>query len=330
MHASSIRPLLVAYLVTSYQTSEQLWRLVSALKRGDPDSAVVISQDSSCVTLDPGIFSGLRDVHVLNSDEPIVWGDITQETSRWLSFRWILENLDVDWVMVLSGQDYPIAPLPHFHDRLRNTDADAIICGERIDHSATPEQLHEWTLRYLFHYRRLPSTGAENRLPERWRRSLTRARRLCYGAFNRVQPWLFIYALPVSIRQATRIGQRAKHSPFSGAFPCWHHEPWYALSSTALRRVVEYLDENPSFVHHYARTIVPVESATGTIIFNHPELKVDNSVLHAIRWSNPLSGRPDEFGIQDLAFLRSSDAMFARKFPSDSGALFDELDKDIF
>jgi hypothetical protein len=326
--ASSIRPLLVAYLVTSYQPSDQLRPLVSALKRGDPDSAVVICQDSSSVPLDQNDFSDFSNVHVVHSVQPVVWGDISQETSRWLAFRWILENLSVDWVMVLSGQDYPIARLSEFHDRLRSTHADAIIHGQRIDESAIPEEQHVWTRRYLFRYHPLPSLGIEQRLPESWRRPLTRVRRVGFGVCNRLQPWYFFYSLPVSIPQASRVGRRAKYTPFDTSFPCWHHEPWYALSRTALVRVMAYLDENPGFVAHYARTIIPVESATGTVIFNDPGLIVDNVALHAIRWSNPLSGRPDELTIHDIEYLRASRALFARKFPSDSGALLDELDKD--
>jgi hypothetical protein len=65
-------------------------------------------------------------------------------------------------------------------------------------------------------------------------------------------------------------------------------------------------------------------------VFNDPQLKVADVNLHAIRWTNPGSGRPDVFGRADLDFLRSSSAVFARKFDQGSADLLDELDKIVF
>ena len=52
----------------------------------------------------------MPDIHVMTSDSPIIWGNIDLETVRGRVFRWTLENLDFDWLIMLSERDYPIAP----------------------------------------------------------------------------------------------------------------------------------------------------------------------------------------------------------------------------
>jgi hypothetical protein len=320
----------ITYLITSYQSPEQLCRLVGALKRGDPSSSIVIEHDSIRSPLDPSVFRAFSGVHVLIVGKPVVWGGISQESSRWRAFRWILEHLETDWVMVLSGQDYPIAPLPRFRERLQRTTADAIIHGEQV--TAMPEgQLRdECRSRYLLQYRQLPSFGLERRIPARWRSPLARLRRVIFSKLNSLQPWFLVYSTPAELGFASRVGREPRLPYFSDDFPCWYHDSWYALSRRAVEHVVTYLDNHPDFVAYYARTVIPVESATGTIVFNDPVLTVEDDRLHAIRWSDPISGHPDLLTIDDLPFLRTSSASFARKFAGDSDALFLELDSAIF
>ena len=83
-------------------------------------------------------------------------------------------------------------------------------------------------------------------------------------------------------------------------------------------------------IRYYSRTVIPVESVTGTIVFNDPDLEVTNVALHEIRWTNPDSGHPDVFRLEDLHVLRSSNAIFARKFDYENNDILDELDKMIF
>ena len=75
----------------------------------------------------------MPDIHVMTSDSPIIWGDIELETVRERVFRWTLENLDFDWLIMLSEQDYPIAPLRNPENRLATSDADSIVGGVTVE-----------------------------------------------------------------------------------------------------------------------------------------------------------------------------------------------------
>lgn len=96
-----------------------------------------------------------------------------------------------------------------------------------------------------------------------------------------------------------------------------------------MQHVVDYVDRHPEFVRYYIRTVIPLESATATILFNDKNILVENTPLHAIRWSDPQSGRPDVFSSRDLEYLRSSDALFARKFGAHDTDVLDQLDSVI-
>jgi hypothetical protein len=96
-----------------------------------------------------------------------------------------------------------------------------------------------------------------------------------------------------------------------------------------MEHIVEFIRAHPEIAHCYEHTVIPVESATGTIVFNALDLKGANCSLHSSRWSNPSSGHPDTLGPRDLNFLRSVDGIFARKFDAGSAALMDELDRVV-
>lgn len=315
----------IAFFITSYGSGDQLLRLVKTLRAAEPESPVIIHHDSFQRELSPSLFNALSDIHFFSSEEPIGWGDMTLEAARWRVFRWILNHLDVDWIMLLSEQDYPVAPLPVLRRRLSDTTADAIIAGERIDKICDEGLRHECDLRYMYRYYSVPNLGIERRLPLNWQTRLARLRGLLLTAVTRYQRWLSFYRLPAGMR----IGFRQRRTPFSDNFPCWKNDCWFALSRNAMQHVVNYIDRNPGFGRYYRRTIIPLESATATILFNAANMEIENEALHAIRWTDPQSGRPDIFTSADFEYLISSGAAFARKFGSEDIAVLEQLDSVI-
>jgi hypothetical protein len=327
-HDPSGDDLRIAFFVSAYRSSAQLTRLLHTLRRAEPTAPIVV-HDSFDSPLNPSMFDALADVHVLRSEWPIVWGDMSLEASRWEVFRWVLRNLDVDWLMLLSEQDYPIAPLARLRARLASSDADAVMFGSRIDALPSDGLRIECTRRYLYRYYSLPSLGIEHRLPSLPRRIAARLRRHIYATLNRL-PRVLVYQTPRALGLPTRIGIMARKTPFDADFPCWFTDCWYALSRKALEHVISYVDSHPEVIRYYTRTVIPLESATGSIVFNDPELTVANYSLHTIRFSSPTSGRPDIFDGTDLEFLTSSGGAFARKFDAANTRLLDELDKAVF
>jgi hypothetical protein len=123
----------IAYFITPYQSVEQLLRPMKILRRAQPGAPIVVHLDVFRTPFDSSLFAGIPDIHVMTSDSPIIWGDIELETVRGRVFLWTLENLDFDWLIMLSEQNYPIAPLRNLENRLATSDADAIVGGVTVE-----------------------------------------------------------------------------------------------------------------------------------------------------------------------------------------------------
>lgn len=316
----------IAYFISSYGDGRQLLRLVRTIRRAEPRSPIVVHHDEfGRAPLDRTPFTALG-VTIIPGVERIRWGDLSLESARWRVFRWILAELDVDWVMLLSEQDYPIAPFRAFRERLATSGADAIIAATRVDRVADPAERQDAGDRYYYEYRFVPGP---DRLPSAVRGLVAPARRVAIGVLRHSFLLNFYRGVP-NLGMPDRIGVRVKRRVYPPGFPCWVNDCWFPISTTAIRAVLDHLDTDPEYVRHHERTVIPLESATATILFNHPGLRVENAALHAIRWSDRVSGRPDVLTLADLPFLDASGALFTRKVDLRHTDLLDALDARVF
>jgi hypothetical protein len=323
-------PMRLAYYITSYGDGAQLLHLVRTLRAGDPGAEIVVQHDE---THHPVVREPLEElgVHVLLSPERIGWGDITLERARWRAFEWILDELDVDWVMLLSEQDHPTSPLGVFHEQLGAAGAagtNAIMVSWPIDEVPEAELRAELDQRYRFRWYALPGLGLLERLP---RPVAAATERFLGGLSHR----LLVLRSPVrlappmpTVGVPTRIGFRAVRTPFTRDEPCWFNSCWFALDRRAMRSVVDRVRNDPDFARYFERTLIPVESVTPTILGNDPSIHVEHVSTHTINWSDHRSGRPDVFTIEDVPMLLAAPQPFARKFSSDPLVL-DAVDEHV-
>jgi hypothetical protein len=313
----------LAYFITSYGDGVQLLRLVRVLRAGDPAAEIVVQHDETHHALDRGPLDALG-VHVLLSPETIGWGDITLDRARWRVFGWILEHLDVDWVMMLSEQDHPTAPLGVLRDRLSaaaSNGADVVMESWRLDDIPDPEIRVEAEQRYRFRWYALPTAGIARRLPRPLATLVGRAAGvLVHRLRKHGMPVRLALAMP-AVGVPARIAFRALRTPFDRDHPCWHNSCWFALDRRAMQAVVTRVEADPALVHYYERTVIPVESMVATILGNDPSIRVEHESLHTIRWSDHRSGRPDVFTVEDVPMLVAAPHPFARKFGADPRVL---------
>jgi hypothetical protein len=302
----------VAYLVMNHRPAEQLCRLLKSLRRQQPDSPIVVHHDRFSATLDRALLDEIGGVVIRTSDHPIDWGAYSLLEAHWRTLAWMLTELQWDWVITLSGQDYPIKPLGNLEAMLSSTSADAFFEAEPIDQIEDPTLRAEKEHRYLYHYRQFPSLGLQGMLPDAAQRRLRRAARFTADAFNRAQPFAYIYKFPELLPY--RIGTRARETPFSASFRCWQGSPWFTLNARAAETIIRYLRDHPSYSSYFRRVVIADEAATATIVCNDPLLNVELRNLHHISWSNYRSGHPDVLRIDHLDSLLRSDKFFARKF----------------
>jgi Core-2/I-Branching enzyme len=310
----------VVYLIATHVNPEQIIRLVRTLHAGSPTSRVVLHHDYDSCYLDADAFSGLERVH-LTDHVPIQWGKFSQVEMTLRSIQWALDRYEFDWLVFLSGQDYPIQPLSAIEDFLDRTTYDGFL-------QATPVEDLPWGIgrgRYLFRYYRalwLPRVPGMRKPLERRKSKFER----------RLEPPRLNLYLG---RRRLRIGVRPRSSPFDGAFHCYAGSSWWTLSRRCVEYVCRFTQENPRLSKHYRRTLVASdESFFATVLLNNDSLDIcSDDNLRFISWTvSDLArrGHPDLLTAGDYERIIGSRKQFARKFDqAKDSRILDLLDAHI-
>jgi hypothetical protein len=317
----------VAFLIINHRDPAQLMRLVATLRLELPEAPIVVHNDKFRTHIAGSALDPIGNAYLLTSDEPIWWGDFSLVDAFWRSMAWMIENIEFDWLILLSAQDYPIKPFANLGDYLAATGADVLLRATPISQLSNREERRNKHRRYLYQYRPAATDRKTDEMPSHLRRWLRRHTGLFADILNNVQPCLQISKL--SDQVPWRIGLRACSTPFTRYEPCWSGSMWISLSRRAAEFVVTSARERPDYVEYYRRTVVPDESATATLVCNAPELRIKPHDIHHVRWTHSQKGHPDVFVAADLSELLAAPEheYFARKFDVARDAeILDELD----
>jgi hypothetical protein len=315
----------IAFLILNHRGPAQLTRLLITLRSQLPDAPIVVHHDISHEELPTALPESIDNVHLLASGKPVAWGDYSMIDIYHWSLKWMLKHIQFDWVILLSAQDYPIKPLSGLADDLARNGADVVLRALPINQLARSVDRRDVRRRYLYQYH---STTHRSWVPNDLRRAFRRRMGPLIDVLNIIQPFFKIYRLPDPMPY--KFGRRARDVPFGMNSPCWYGSMWFSMRRRAVESVMDYMSDHPDFVDYYRRTIIPDESMLATIVFNSPNLRVENRDVHYTRWTRWQSGHPDTFVLDDLPELFAAPQYFARKFDigTDSSVL-DRLDEFI-
>ena len=310
----------VTYVVLAHSRAQQLLRLVRVLRDESPSSSVIIHWDRNAPALDVAAFERLGSVFFVEDPVHPEWGGFGVVAALLRSMRTAEAVTRFDWLVALSGQDYPISPLHRIEAQLAAAGSDAFIDAGRIASGRLAfrwRQTPETRLgrRYYFRYTLLPAPGGV--LPRRLRGALLRAAFL----IDEHQPFVSLWPMPAGV--PWRLGLRRVRTPFSREWPCRVGSAWFALSRRAVERVLEQAGKDRRLVGYYRRTIIPDESFFQTIVRGDPTLAVipDNRRFEVWEDSDsPL--HPDTLTVASLEAVLSCGKHFARKFD-------EQLDSDV-
>ncbi|HYZ12825.1 MAG TPA: beta-1,6-N-acetylglucosaminyltransferase [Actinomycetota bacterium] len=313
----------IAFLVCSHTNPDQVARLVRLLSAHDGASSVVVDHSEYDSHLDRGRLARLPGVRILDRRHPVEWGDFSFIDIILGDVRWVMDNVDFDWLIVLSGQDYAIRPLPDIEAFLASTPYDGFVSGSPVE-SLKPRSAREARRRYYYRYFRVP--GLPSVIARRlhaWASASGRTDALS----KRLTP-VTVKALPDG--SVVYVGFRRIRTPFTPAFPCYRGGFWITLSAKAVAAVDRFVQENPKYVRYYRRTRVPDESFFNTILLNDPTLNICRDDRRYVRFPPHRSPRPDVLSIEDLEPMLASGKDFARKFDTRiDGAILDALDERV-
>jgi hypothetical protein len=298
----------VAYLITTHRLPQQVTRLVRVLRRGSPDAEIAIHHDRRSTPLDEAPLRALG-VEMMEPSLAVMWGTVSYLEAQLLLLEWLKER-SFDWAVMISGQDYPVAPVAEIERRLADADADAFI--EAIPCPlATGQLIDEFALRYHFH----------------WWRVLARLNARPVRAAGARSGRVWVRSTP---KNGTWLGVRARRTPFSVDFPCYRGSDWFALSRAAVATVLEPSARRAELMRHYRRTLLPSESFFQTVLANDERMRISGDTRRYTRWDEPNATGPAVLERRDLDAALSSGADFARKFDEDlDSSVLDEIDRRV-
>ncbi len=295
----------VAYLVTSYVLPDQVLRLVATLRAGSADAPIAVHHDDRRCRIDASALDALGVLRI-EPASPVAWGEASQLRMVLRCLQWLLRSAEFDWVVLLSGQDYPIRPVAEIEHSLSEARVDAFIETLPVQGpSLRSREVDEFARRYHYRWHRLPAAPSP----------VTRAA-------SRARPLVQLRRMP----SGTWVGVPALSSPFGPDLVCHRGGDWFTLARRAVEAVDRFAHARADVVRHYGRTLIPTESFVHTVLANDRSLRLSGDTRRFTRWESE-APRPRVLTAKDLPDLLASGFDFARKFdPAVDCAVLDALD----
>lgn len=287
----------VCYLIQSHCGAKQIARLVRVIGAASPGALVVVAHDDTGCALSSDELPCAAERHLLAVRGPLRRGYLSMLAPYLQVVGWLRsQGLPYDWLVYLSGQDYPTLPLADSEAQLAAADCDGFVrYWNAFDGQGPWRRRHQGVHRYGFQYRDAPA----------WTRGLVRILRAGNGWQRLVH---------VHLTYGLRVGLRARRTPFTTDFPCYAGWQWTTLRRTCAEQVVDQLARDASLVAYYERTICPDESLVQTVLLRAGGVRLVNDNLRYADNANARDGRPRLLGAADFARITSGAYHFARKF----------------
>jgi hypothetical protein len=310
----------VLYFIQTYRNLPQISRLVRTIKRSSPQSIVLVSHNKSGFAIGADTFADLSDVHVLHVTN-MARGDFSILREYLAGLSWAVESgLPFDWVVNMTGQCYPIRPLPEIEQEMVKGSYHGYM--HWFD-AFTPAPDNPWGPReaairynYQYHYRR-----TQRELKPAVRKAIAIPRRI----FNNIQPFV-----KVETSYGLQVGTRRWATPFKtmrlhgGSF-------FKTLSREAALYLNDYGLQHPDTLQYFANTLLPEEAYPQTVLLHNPAFTFCNDNKYFLEWNGGRLGRPVDLKSADYDAIVQRDAWFARKIDMTiEGRLLDMLDERIF
>lgn len=290
----------VAYFVQSHRSPRQLERLLGVLRRGSPDALLVAGYCPTGEPLDAAVLDRLGVLYFTHRRrchrgywsllEP--YFDAVELLAR--------QPAGYEWLVYLSGQDYPIRPLAELEAALAATDYDGYLTWRPADARSPDGRRRQGRVRYLYRYFDLPGWEPMLRLV----RPLNRLQ----NAFN----VHLTYGPRVGIR--TRFpGAAAGRAPFVGS-------QWTTLRRRCAEQLLATARGGGELVSHFERTVCPDEAFAQTVLVNDGGFRLCNESLCFVDFQGSRDGRPRVLTRADCLALAAGRHYFARKFDLDVDA----------
>lgn len=295
----------IAYIISAYKLPEQLVRLVQKLNTEDTSFLIHVDKKTDAVT-----FARMEKPLRASSNVTFLerhrchWGDFGHVKATLKGIQEILtQRLPADYVVLLTGQDYPIKSNHAIQRFFQECQGKSF-----IDHFLLPDE-------------RWAGNGGMDRILYwhfNWRNY--------HFGFPQLNQFHDPYLNKLWNEIAKRIPLRRR---FPGSLKIYGGGSYWCLSRECIEYIHEFVQHHEALLDFFKYVQTPDELFFQTILLNsHCKDRIVNDDLRYIDWSKPEPPYPSILCKQDFELFVYSDKLFARKFDMTVDAdVLDMIDK---
>lgn len=223
------------------------------------------------------------------------------------------DRVPIDWMVNITGQDYPLRPLHIAERELIDSGADGFMEYWDAFGPDAHWPAHRVRSRYHFQHRRIAPLSP-------------RAKRLLrpIQLANRLQP-----VLRVHVSYGLVLGRRGR-TPFGPELRLHGGSAFASLSWPVVAYLREYFDRRPDVVAWFRRCLSPVEAVFQTIVCSSGQFNLVPDCKRYFDFRGSSFNHPKTLTGADLPRALASGAHFARKFDYERHPeLLDRLDAEL-
>jgi hypothetical protein len=294
----------IAYIVSAYRLPAMLVRLVRRLDATGTTTLIHVDSKSDDATFQAMArpLADLPRVRFLPR-HACYWGDFGHVQASLKGLRTLVDSgCEFDYVVLLTGQDYPLRSHAGIAARLAEA-------PDRVYMDPRPVPHEHWT------------DGGTDRI-ENWHFRIGR-RRLAFPGAPFAAPWANrVWSLPArafDLRRSFPAGMRP-----------WGGSSYWTIPADCARYIVAFVQEHPGFVRFFRHVLIPDELFFHTIVMNSPfRDRVAGDDLRYVDWTED-ADHPKVLTAADFAPLMKSGRLFGRKFdPAVDAVVLDMIDHSI-
>lgn len=303
----------VCYLIQTYKNPDQIYRLVKLIKDTTSNAFVIVSHNFNSCNLNTSLFKKLKNVEILPNNG-VMMGSFSIFQGFFDAISWLLnQKIKFDWLINLTGQDYPTQPLSQVDNLLCSTEYDGFLEYFDVYSPKSPWSKRIVNSRYLYRYKHFQeylSPSQKNFLKP-----------LKY-IINNCQPFVrldYCYGLILGVKHS--------NSFFDKDFTCYGGSFFATLSRKCILYLYNFVRENPRILDYYKQTFIPEESLIQTVLVNSKKFNLCNRNYRYTDFARSRHGHPRILTSKDFSAITQDNIHFARKFDiTIDSQILDKLD----
>ena len=291
----------VAYLLLTHKDPEQVEALAARILELSPRAQIVVHHDLKAGDSPWNGHPPAR-AHLVERIK-VEWGDWSIVDATLRMIRFAVDRLDADWLVVVSGEHWPVVNLETWEQNLDRSGVDALLPAAPL-----PRRLR-------FGRRDLDGNRFLARCIHRWVKFGRPRSEVAHRAISGISKASLlthpIVKLEFSLRNdAWFLGVPRRRDPVRG-WVLFKGSEWFACNRRAARIL---LATQPGVTRWFAHSHIPDESYVQTVLHRAPELVIDHSPM---TWVPPEPDVPAAgwmlLKAADLPAVAASSVAFARK-----------------